>query len=157
MKWDEYQTTCRTWIGIASVSDGNHEYLPTYCFVSSYRNWVARSGLRRKRLKFIDTFDVACYLKLDIEKATFRKTFVYIYTDRLSLFDVMTKATVTSEKKGVMIAFSSVKSAYNNDELGKRFFTRSQYEPADALTRHGTASMMYEILKTSRTQNPLEQ
>lgn len=59
-----------------------------------------------------------------------------MFTDRLSLFDMMTKATILSEKR-MMIYLKYLKSAYELGDIYVKFFIRSKHNLADALKNSG--------------------
>ena len=56
-----------------------------------------------------------------------------------------------------MIDLSSVKEAYKNGEANDIVFIRSEYNPADALTKIMKSNILENILKTARIDHPIEQ
>lgn len=79
-----------------------------------------------------------------------------LFTDSLSLFDVITKATSTAEKR-LTIDISVVKEAYRQNELFKLNFIRSEISPADVFTKHGSESILHEMLLNAAIEHPIEQ
>lgn len=77
-------------------------------------------------------------------------------TDSLSLFDVVTKATVTTEKR-LMIDIQVVKDSYHRNEIEHISFIRSEYNPADALTKVRPNSILESIFSSSRLIPTVEQ
>jgi hypothetical protein len=91
---------------------------------------VARSVLGREKMALADAFDMKYALKHDIEMIMKQNIPIVILTDSLSLFDVITKATTTAEKR-LMIDLCVVKQAYECSEVDTIGFVRSEYNPAD--------------------------
>lgn len=79
-----------------------------------------------------------------------------MHTDSFSFFDIMTKATVPSEKR-LMIDLACVKDAYNTEETDNISFTRSEYNAADALSRHRNVTILNDNVKKSWIRYPVEQ
>lgn len=50
-------------------------------------------------MAFADAFTMAYAIKHDIQKLVFKELPIIMFTDSLSLFGVITKATLTTEKK----------------------------------------------------------
>lgn len=68
------------------------------------------------KIVFVDGFDMEYTLKHDM-KQNLKKYFLFsMATDRQSLFDALTKATCTGEKR-LMIGLRAVKYAYNSFEI----------------------------------------
>lgn len=80
---------------------------------------------RREVMAFTDAVDVANSSKFYIDVALGINIMSHMYTDSLSHFDIMTKATVLS-KQNLMIDLSWVKNVYNTDEIDNIFFIRSE-------------------------------
>lgn len=59
-----------------------------------------------------------------------------VHTDSLSLFDILSKATTSTEQR-FMIDFFCVKNASDYGDIISVFFKRSEYNLADALTKGG--------------------
>ena len=104
-------------------------------FWSSHKSKrVSRSVLGSETMTFADAFDMAYAMKNDLHNMTSLDIPIVMLTDSLSLFDVITKAKITSEKR-LMIDVKVVKDAYQRNELHNIGFIRSEYNPADALTK----------------------
>lgn len=117
---------------------------------------VNRSVLGSEIMAFADAFDMAFVLKHDIE-AMIKKTLpIVMITDSLSLFDVITRASSTTEKR-LMIDIESVRKAYKNKEIEKMVFVRSPFNPADALTKEIKSPILDQILHTGILEHPFEQ
>jgi hypothetical protein len=59
-----------------------------------------------------------------------------VFTDSLSLFDVITRSTKTSEKR-LMIDIAAAKAAYKEGTLDTIGFIRTRFNPADVFTMIG--------------------
>jgi hypothetical protein len=94
---------------IIFLVDGNGTFQPL--FWSSHKSRrVTRSVLGSGTMALADAFDVAYELKNDIEMILKQNVPIAILTDSLSLFDAITKATTTAEKR-LMIDLCAVKPA----------------------------------------------
>ena len=103
-----------------------------------------------------DGFDVAYSMRHDIERMTGKKIPLSVFTDSLSLFDVITKATLTAERR-LMIDVAGVKEAYKTRDIHTIGFIRTQYNPADALTKVRPCGALDEVIKSGRLTHPVAQ
>ena len=103
-----------------------------------------------------DGFDVGFMTKYDLQILTGKTIPVHIMTDSLSLFDVITKATATTEKR-LMIDLETVREAYRKQEIMNIGFIRTQFNPADALTKLMTSHILQHMLIHSKIEHPIEQ
>ena len=103
-----------------------------------------------------DGFDIGFMIKYDLQLLTGNVIPLSIMTDSLSLFDVITKATVTTEKR-LMMDLNAVKEAYQKHDIMIIGFIRSQFNPADALTKKMTSHILDHMLLHSKIENPIEQ
>jgi hypothetical protein len=103
-----------------------------------------------------DAFDTAHALKHDIDMIIKQNVPIVILTDSLSLFDVITKATTTAEKR-LMIDLCLVQQAYECSEVDTIGFVRSEYNPADVLTKITRCAVLERILSTANLLHPVEQ
>lgn len=114
-----------------------------------------RSTLGSETMALADAFDVAYSLMHDMQRVMGQRVPITILTDSLSLFDVISKATTTLEKR-LMIDIASVKEAYMKHELEKLGFIRSEHNPADAFTKVMKCKPLYDALE-GRLEHPIEQ
>lgn len=103
-----------------------------------------------------DGFDMAYMIKHDLEKMTKTRIPLHILTDSLSLFDVITKASSTTEKR-LMIDLKCTKDAYEKKEIEMLGFVRTQYNPADCLTKVMNAEQLIRIITSARLDHPIDQ
>jgi hypothetical protein len=103
-----------------------------------------------------DAFDMAYSLKHDIETIIKQNVPIVILTDSQSLFDVISKATTTAEKR-LMIDLCVVKRAYERAEVDTIGFVRSEYNPADVLTKITRCAILERILSTANLLYPVVQ
>ena len=95
---------------------------------------VSRSVLGSEVLAFSDAFDMSYAIKHDLQALINQeKTFVMM-TDSLSLFDIITKCTQTAEKM-LLIDLNIDKQAYKQREVEMIGFVRTEFNPADCLTK----------------------
>jgi hypothetical protein len=103
-----------------------------------------------------DAFDTAYALKHDIEMIMKQRIPIVILTDSLSLFDVITKASTTAEKR-LMIDLSVLKQAYDRREIETIGLVRTAHNPADMLTKIKGSAILDTILSTAQLCHPVEQ
>ena len=126
-------------------------------FWSSHKSKrVSRSVLGCETMAFADAFDMAFAMKNDICKMKSLDIPIVMLADSLSLFDVITKAKITSERR-VMIDVKVDKDAYQRYEIGTTGFIRSEYNSADALTKVKKSDILNKILRESVLLHPIEQ
>ena len=107
-------------------------------------------------MAFADAFYMAYAMTNDLHNMTSLDIQTVMLTDSLSLFDVITKAKITSEKR-LIIDVKIVKDAYQRNELHNIAFIRSEYNPADALTKINISDILNKVLQKSLLLHPIEQ
>ena len=117
---------------------------------------VTRSVLGSETMALADGFDAGYAIRHDLERMTRRKIPISMFTDSLSLFDVVTKATITTERR-LMIDIAGVKQAYKAKEIHTLGFIRTNYNVADALTKVKACDAMRKTLRTGKLEHPIEQ
>lgn len=79
-----------------------------------------------------------------------------MFTDSKSLFDIITKYSDTTEKR-LQIDLSSVREGYKSQEISDIAFIRSQFNPADALTKITNNNILQNIIQLNYINHPIEQ
>lgn len=102
-----------------------------------------------------DAFDMACAIKHDLEELVNEMVLIVMLTDNISLFDVITKATITADER-LMVDLSVVKDAYRKNEIEPVGFIISKYNGADALTKKKTCDAITSMLETAKSTHPIE-
>ena len=126
-------------------------------FWSSHKSkHVSISVLGSEIMALADPFDMAFAMKNDICKMTSLDIPIVTLTESLSLLDVITKPKIKSESR-LMIDAKVVKDAYQKHELGAIGFIRSEYNPADALTKIKKRDILNKMLKESILSHLIEQ
>jgi hypothetical protein len=121
-------------------------------FWSSHKSRrVTRSVLGSETMAFADAFDMVYALKHDIEMIIKQNVPIVILS-----VDMNTKATTTTEKR-LMIDLCVVKQAYECSEVDTIGFVRSEYNPADELTKITRCAILERILSTANLLRPVEQ
>ena len=100
-------------------------------------------------MAFADAFDMAVAIRNDLSKVLSQKLPIVMLTDSLSLFDVVTKATLTTEKT-LLMDIKGFKDSYHFNEIENIGFIRSEYNPADTLTKVKPSSILEIILSSSQ-------
>ena len=79
-----------------------------------------------------------------------------MFTDSLSLFDFIKKSSTTVQRK-LMIDLKVVKTAYQQNEMEKIGFIRSQHNLADCLTKANDNNSLIKTLKLANISHPVDQ
>ena len=117
---------------------------------------VSSSVLGGETMAFADAFDMKFAIKNDMELMITQPLPIVMLTDSLSLFEVITKSTITTEKR-LMIEIKVVKDSYQCNEVQNIWFIRSGSTPADALTKIKRCKVLDQILVDSTLIYPIEQ
>lgn len=124
---------------------------------SSYKSRrVVRSVLGSETYAFTDGMDFALILKKDIEDMIQKKIGIRIFTDSKSLFDAITKNSVTTEKS-LMIDVQAMREAYERMEVSDLAWIKSEYNPSDALTKVKENAVLNKVLDDNVISRPVEQ
>jgi hypothetical protein len=117
---------------------------------------VTRSVLGGEVMAFADAFDMSIIIRHDLANILNRKLPISILTDSLSLFDVISKSTITAERR-LLIDLAAAKAAYAARELEHVGFIRTQYNPADSFTKVSRCPILEDILRNGKIAHPIEQ
>jgi hypothetical protein len=107
-------------------------------------------------MAFADGFDAAYSLKHDLQTVLKRSVDMLMFTDSLSLFDVIKKLSTTAEKR-LMIDLLVLRKAYDRMEIARLAFIRTNWNPADALTKVSRNTYFETILTTGTIDHPVAQ
>jgi hypothetical protein len=107
-------------------------------------------------MAFADAFDMAMIIRHDLRNLLHRNVPITILTDSLSLFDVISKSTITAERR-LLIDLGAAKAAYAARELEHVGILRTQYNPADAFTKVKRCPVLEDILTRGKLDHPIEQ
>lgn len=133
---------------IIMLTDDSHKCnIIHYSSAKSRR--VARSVLGSEIYAFADGFDHAYAFKYDLEAMTGKHIPLKMLTDSKCLFDVITKSSVTKEKR-LLIDIAVVKDAYAKNEISQVGHVFSDQNPADAMTKIGKCQALNTVLETGR-------
>lgn len=107
-------------------------------------------------MTFADAFDLAHTIKCDIQILISRHIELSLMNDSLSLFDVLTKSTTTTEKT-LMIDSQTIKDSYQKLELNNVAFLQSICILTDSLSKMKQSHFLSKVLSTSVIGHPIEQ
>ena len=103
-----------------------------------------------------DAFDMAYTIKFDLQAICHQQTPLTMYTDSLSLFDVLTKASMTTEKR-LMIDIQCIKDFSRKMEVDDIAYVKSEYDIADPLTKIRLDSILIDTLRSNKLNHPVGQ
>lgn len=107
-------------------------------------------------MAFADAFDLAYKIKCDLQNVLCQSIPLYIITDSLTLFDVLIKSTITTEKR-LMMDLQTVKDSYRKMKLNNVAFVQSESMLADSLTKIKPNHLLSKVLSTGIIDHPMEQ
>lgn len=117
---------------------------------------VVRSIMAGEVYAFANAFDEAFIVKHDLERLYKQHVPMTMLTDSKQLFDVITRASHTTEKR-LMIDIAAAREAYNRNEISNVGLVKSANNLADGLTKPGVCQSLDDVLRTSVDRNPVEQ
>ena len=103
-------------------------------FGSKKSRRVVRSVLGGEVYAFAEAFDRAYMLRHDLQRILNQPIPLWMLTDSKQMFDVITKASQTTERR-LMIDIVATREAYNNYEISNVGLIATEYNPADGLTK----------------------
>jgi hypothetical protein len=107
-------------------------------------------------MAFVDGFETAYSFKRDLQAILKRSFDTLMYTDSLSLLDVLTKSSTTAEER-LMIYVVLMREALDRMEIAQLAFLRPNWNPADALTKVSRNTYLETILMTGTIDHPVAQ
>ena len=117
---------------------------------------MSRSVLGSETMAFAHSFALAFIIGHEIQRMMNIKIPIMMFTDSLSLFDVITKASTTVEKS-LMIDLEVVEKAYQQIEMEQIGFIGSEHNLADWLTKINSNNALINTLKGARFTYPVDQ
>ena len=125
-------------------------------FASKKSRRIVRSILGGEVYAFTDGFDCAFVIRHDLQKQYGRNIPLQMRTDSKQMFDVITKASHTSERR-LMIDIAATREAYNANEVSNVGLLGSENNVADGLTKPKYCKALEALLRTGKDENPVEQ
>ena len=124
-------------------------------FSSKKSKRIVRSILGGKVYAFTEGFDCAYMLKDDLEGLYRKKIPIQMRTDSKQIFDMITKASSTSERR-LMIDVSAARQAYNENEISNVGLVRSEHNIAEGLNKPKFCRSLDELMRAGVDLNPVE-
>ena len=128
--------------------------------IISYRSYKCRrktrSALASECHAFADAFDYSYLLKYDIEQLLQQRIPIQMFTDSKSLFDVIVRASMSSERR-LMIDISATREAYERNEIADIGLIGSEHNLADCMTKIMALKQLLHVLSTQKLNHPIEQ
>eukprot|EP00171_Calliarthron_tuberculosum_P008498 IDg8498t1 len=134
----------------------NHELRINIIGYRSYKcRRVTRSAMASECHALADAFDYSFMLKFDLESMLQQEIPLQIFTDSRSLFDVIVKATKTSERR-LMIDVAACREAYERHEIADIGLIRSEHNLADCFTKVMLPVQLMIVMATAKLNHPVE-
>ena len=125
-------------------------------FASRKCKRVVRSIMAGEVYAFAEGFDTVFAIKHALEKLYRQKIPITMLTDSKQMFDVITKASFTSEKR-LLIDISAAREAYNRHEISNVGLVLSEHNIADGLTKPKPCSSLMQVMTSGYDKNPVQQ
>lgn len=106
---------------------------------------VVRSTMGGEVFAFADGFDYGYSLRHDLERMTGRKIPLLMYTDSDSVFKVIVKNSMTTERQ-LMIDLEATRQAYGRRGISDIGWVRSADNPADGMTKKGECPSLNKLM-----------
>ena len=117
---------------------------------------VVRSIMGGEIYAFAEGFDSVYAIKHTLEKVYRQVLPITVPTDSKQMFDVITKASHTSEKR-LMIDVAAAREAYNRHDISNVGLVVSEHNIADGLTKLGNCKAPNRVMQTGYDKNPVQQ
>jgi hypothetical protein len=125
-------------------------------FSSHKSKRVTRSTMAAETLAFVDAFDNAFILRHELSRMMGTNIPILMMTDSRALFDVITRARYTTERR-LMVDIAAAREAYKERTMSNIGLIRSEFNPADGLTKVSPNDALLKLLTTSSIDHPIEQ
>jgi hypothetical protein len=106
-------------------------------------------------LAFTAAFDAAFMVRDQLERVLKRKVPITMYTDSKGMYDVLTSNRTTTEGR-LMIDITATRQSYNRFEMQRIGLIRSEFNLADALTKHEPNDALFKAMSTGKISHPIE-
>jgi hypothetical protein len=110
---------------------------------------VTRSILAGELIAFAEAFDRSFVLKSDLEDMLNTRIPIRMYTDSQSLFDVISKGSMTAERR-LQIDIALAREGFDRRWISDIALVASHDNLADALTKPWTSAGLIDVLKTTK-------
>ena len=125
-------------------------------FASKKCKRVVRSIMAGEIYAFAEGFDCAYAIKHTLERIYGQRIPITMLTDSKQMFDVITKASQTTEKR-LLIDIAAAREAYNRHEISNVGLVLSGDNVADGLTKVGTFVSLNKVMETGFDRSPVQQ
>lgn len=125
-------------------------------FSSRKSKRVVRSILGGEVYAFSDGFDGAFMLRHDLQVIYKKAIPLQMFTDSLQMFDVITKASSTTERR-LMIDIAATRESYNRQEISNVGLVSGEDNMADALTKTNPNHALRDVMDTGYDKTPVKQ
>ena len=116
-------------------------------FSSKKSRRVVRSIMGGEIFALADGFDRAFMFRHDLERMYARKIPLYVLTDSKQVFDTITKASKTTERR-LLIDIAAARQAYNRQEISNIGLVASEDMVADGLTKTNAGASLINVLRS---------
>ena len=130
------------------------------CAVISYRSYTCRRRVRSvlgsETLAFVDGFDQAYLVREQLRAIFARRIPLKIFMDSKTLFDVLTRGTLTTERR-LVIDLMVAREAYERGEISDVGHVRSEHNLEDELTKVIEPRRLRSLMRTGRYDHPVSE
>jgi hypothetical protein len=143
-------------LGFVIFLSDKHDNCQPMVWASYKAKRVTRSVPGAETMALAEAFDAAYSHKHDVQGILKKEVPITLYTDSLSLLDVISKSTMPREKR-LAIDIEAMKRAYKRRDVETIAFIRTDVNPADALNKVIDPNALMSILKSEILQHDVEQ
>jgi hypothetical protein len=145
-----------TQIGYIIFLADKHKTCHVLKYSSTKSRRIVRSTLGAEAIALAIEFDTAFVLAENLRRMLGKTLPIECHLDNMSLFDVVTRASTTLEKR-VQLDVEAVRQSFARNKLTHIAFLRSAHNCADALTKVKTPGALGKVLITNMLDFPLKQ
>lgn len=112
---------------------------------------VTRSVLASELFAMVHGFDIACTIRLTLNKMPNRVIALHVYTDSRSLYECLIRINQTTEKR-LLIDLRMLRQSCERREITEVFWIPTTQNPADAFTKATPTPALETLLVENRLQ-----
>ena len=107
-------------------------------------------------MAFVDEFDLAYLLREQLIRVLRTRLPIKMLTDSKTLFDVVTRGTLTTERR-LVIDLMAVRESYARGDVSDIGHVRSEHNLADELTKASDCVRLLALMRKSRVNHAVNE